>query len=60
MPAYILFRVVEGAHDLLPVCPECGPAEAHPLLYCGRTSNELYGDPDHHPGGYRYLLFEVF
>ena len=38
-------------HDMLPACPvnECGPAEAHPLLYFGgRTSNELYVDPDRH------------
>ena len=57
---YILFRAAEGAHALLPACPECGPAEAHPLLHFGRTSVELYVDPDPHPGGYQYLLFESY
>ena len=60
IPIYILLRAAEGAHALLPACPECGPAEAHPLLHFGRTSIELYVDPDHHPGGYQYLLFTGF
>ena len=34
--------------------------EAHPLLHFGRTSIELYVDPDHHPDGYPYLLFTGF
>ena len=56
--AYILFRAAEGAHAMLPACPECGPAEAHPLLHFGRTAFELCEDPDHHPGGSRYLRIE--
>ena len=59
IPAYILFRAVEGAHVMLPVCPECGPAEANPLLHFGRTAFELCEDPDPHPGGYQYLLFAI-
>lgn len=51
IPTYIVSRAVEGVHAPLLVCPECGPAEAHPLLHFGRTSNELYMDSDHHPGG---------
>lgn len=51
IPTYIVSRAVEGVHAPLLVCPECGPAEAHPLLHFGRTSNELYVDSDHHPGG---------
>ena len=51
IPTCILFRAAEGAHAPLPACPKCGPTEAHPFLYFGRTSNELYVDPDPHPGG---------
>jgi hypothetical protein len=58
--AYILFRAAEGAHAPLSACSECGPAEAHLLLHFVRTSNELYVDPDPHPGGYQYLLFESY
>ena len=52
------FRAAEGAHAMLPACPECGPTEAHPLLHFGRTAFELCEDPDHHPGGSRYLRIE--
>ena len=61
IPAYILSGAAEGAHALLPACPECGPAEAHPLLvlHFGRASIELNMDPDPDPGGYEYLLSEI-
>ena len=39
-------------------CVGCGPSEAHPLLHFGRTAFELCEDPDHHPGGSRYLRIE--
>ena len=60
IPAGILFMAVKGVHASLPPCPFCGPAKAHPIPNCRRTTFELYVDPDRHPGGYSYLRLEIF
>ena len=59
-PAGILFMAVKGVHASLPPCPFCGPAKAHPIPNCRRTTFELYVDPDRHPGGYSYLRLQIF
>ena len=52
IPTTIRFMAAKGAHALLPPCPFCGPAKAHPILNCRRTAFELHVLPDHNPGGY--------